>query len=240
MRIGGKKLVRILTSLEKMAKPGVNLLQIEKQALFLIKKEKGEASFAKVPCYHWATCLNVNDGLVHGIPRDYQLKKANLLNIDIGFLYKGYHTDLAKSFIVGKQPNYNEKKVFLETGKKALEEAIKLAVEGNFVGHISEVIQKVIEASGYHCAKKYTGHGIGKSLHKPPFIPCILREEIKKTPPLFSGMTLAIEIIYMKGGGGTKVENDGWTVKSDDGGWAACFEKTIAVGKKKATILTPW
>lgn len=241
MKIGGAKLVKILTVLEQMAEPGVNLLDIERKAWFLIEKSGGKPSFAQVLGYNQATCLNVNDGLVHGLPKDYQLKEGDLLNIDIGFFYKGFHTDLAKSLIVAQQARkWHAKGDFLKIGERALDEAIKLAVTGNFVGTISAKIQKMIEGAGYHCSWSYTGHGIGKKLHQPPVIPCILVNKIEQTFRLATGMTLAIEVIYMRGTGETKVDKDGWTVRSADGSWASCFEKTVAVGKKEATVLTPW
>ncbi len=241
MQVGGRKLADILNKLEALAKPGINLLEIEKEAWVLIRKSGGRASFAQVPGYRWATCLSVNSGLVHGIPKDYELKEGDLLNIDIGLLYKGFHTDNAKSFVIGgNKKSYKEKEQFLKAGRKALKRAIKEAVEGKFVGHISRAIQQTIESKGFFCAQKYTGHGVGDRLHQSPLIPCILNTQIEKTPCLSLGTTIAIEVIYMRGEKGTKVDEDGWTVKTVDNSWAACFEKTVAVGRKKPIILTPW
>jgi len=241
MIIGGKKLVKILKNLKNLAKPGINLLQIERKAWELMQREGGNPSFLSVNGYSHATCLNVNDGLVHGIPRDYILKEADLLNIDMGFFYKGYHTDLAQSLIVSYSPeNYPEKVKFLKAGINALNKAIRISFEGNFVGSISAKIQENIEKSGFAAASNYTGHGIGKNLHEAPLIPCILNSNINATPPLKSGMTLAIEVIYMMGRSNTIIESDNWTVRTADRSLAACFEKTIVVGKRNPLILTDW
>lgn len=242
MREGGQKLVKILADLEKLAKPGVNLLKIEHQAWQLIEKQGGYPSFAKVPGYTFATCLNVNDGVVHGIPSDYNLKEGDLLNIDIGFFYKGYHTDYAKSLIVteGKEKNYPHLKKFLRTGEKTLNEAIKMAKAGNYVGHVSAKIQEIIEKTGYRTVKQYSGHGIGKNLHEPPTIPCVLNTTLEKTQILSYNMTIAIEVIYTMEKTEVKVSPDGWSVKTVNGSLAACFEKTVLVSKEEPLVITPW
>lgn len=242
MTIGGKKVSQILNELVTMAKPGTNLLKIERRTWTLMEKSGGYPSFARVPGYTFATCLNLNDGVVHNIPQDYNLREGDLLNIDVGFFYKGYHTDCAKSFIItaDNEKKYLKLRKFLAAGQKTLAAAIKLAVTGNYVGHISGKIQKLIEGSGYWCVKNYTGHGIGKDLHEPPPIPCLLTTSIEKTPPLSYNMTMAIEVIYTLEKTDTKITEDGWSVRTANGSLAACFEKTVLVNKNQALILTPW
>lgn len=242
MAIGGKKLTQILNELVAMAKPGTNLLKIERKAWMFIEKSGGYPSFAKVPGYAFATCLNVNDGVVHGIPQDYVLKEGDLLNIDIGFFYKGYHTDCAKSLIVTEslEKSYPHLKKFLRTGEKALHETMKMAIAGNYVGHLSAKIQETIEKAGYRTVKQYSGHGIGKKLHESPTIPCVLNTALEKTPVLSYNMTIAIEVIYTMGKPELKVMPDGWSVKTIDGSLAACFEKTVAVNKNGPIIITDW
>jgi len=240
MREGGRKLAQILLTLEKTAQPGVNFLAIERLAWKLIDKAGGYPSFARVPGYSWATCLNLNDGLVHGVPRDYLARSGDLLNIDIGMFYKGYHTDCAKSFIVGNAEKFPGKMAFLAAGCKALAESIKLAYSDNRVGQISAKIEEVVKRNGFKTTNNYTGHGVGAKLHQPPSIPCIAPQQLEKTPLLSYDMTIAVEVIYMMGKRQTRVEKDGWTVKTADGSVAACFEKTIAVGKDKPLVLTDW
>lgn len=242
MKIAGQKLADILNKLESIARPGINLLEIEKKAWQLIEKAGGYPSFAKVPGYSYAVCLNINDGLVHGIPFDYLLREGDLLNIDIGLLYKNHNSDCAKSFIIGnkEQKDFAQKNIFLNTGRNTLEKAISKAVAGNHVGDISQAIQEEIEKQGFYCSRKYTGHGIGKKLHQPPSIPCILRGKIADTPVLKEGMALAIEVIYMLEISETKVLANGWTVKTQKGCLAACFEKTVLVRKNAPIVLTDY
>lgn len=238
MQEGGRMLAQILSQLSKKAKVGINLLEIEKKACKLIKKTGGKPSFKMVSNYNWVTCLNINEGVVHGVPRNYELKREDLLTIDIGLFYKGLHTDTSYTLRVQTQ---NSKKIdgFLETGRRALRKAIKEAIPGNHVGHISAKIQEIIEGAGNSCIRTLTGHGIGQKLHEPPSVPCFLKGEIKETPKLKKGMTLAIEVIYAKGAPEVVTDkNDDWTIKTADGKMAAVFEETIAV-LKKPLILTP-
>lgn len=240
MQEGGQKLSRILAQLLRMSQPGVNLLAIEKKALQLIKQAGGKPAFALVDNYSWATCLNVNDEIVHGVPKDYVLKKGDLLNIDVGLFYKGFNTDMSNNVYIGTQPPQSVKK-FLKVGKQALELAIKQALPGNRVFHISQTIQKMIEGAGYSVARNLTGHGLGKKLHQPPAIPGFVRAPARQTPLLKPGMTLAIEVIYCMGSSDLVLDKkDGWTFRSKDGKLTAVFEKDVAVTEDKPLILTPY
>ena len=258
MHQGGEKLSFILGQLFEMAKPGVNLLDIEKKAVQLIKKTGGEPAFARVPGYHWATCLNINEEIVHGVPKDYIIKAGDVVNIDIGLYYKGFNTDMSSTLLVKNSPKDTSEVAqeprsgaqmtpargkeinrFLKTGKKALKEAINQARSGNYIGHISQKIQEIIEGAGYSCARTLTGHGIGRKLHEPPSIPCFIQSRIKDTPLLKSGMIVAIEVIYSYGGSELVINpKDKWTIKTKDGKISAVFEETIAINKKGALVLT--
>jgi methionyl aminopeptidase len=255
MQEGGLKLSRILAQLLQMSRPDTNLLEVEKKAMDLIKKTGGKAGFALVPGYHWATCLNVNDEIVHGVPKDYVLQAGDVLNIDVGLFYKGFNTDMSNTVYI-KNPRHPEPShhpesasrrisgsidKFLATGKKALEEAIKQAKAGNRVAHISQKIQQIVEGAGYHVARNLTGHGLGKKLHQPPAIPGFVSLPLRQTPLLKPGMTLAIEVIYCMGSSDLVLdEKDGWTFRSKDGQMTAVFEKDIAVTEDKPLILTPF
>jgi methionyl aminopeptidase len=192
MREGGKKLGTILEDLLAYSIPGTVCTDIENHANELIEKAGATASFKTVPGYKWATCLNVNEVVVHGIPTSYALRGGDILTIDIGLLYKGFHTDTAGTKIIGP-PKKNEK--FLHTGRKALERAIDAARVGNRIGHISRVVQETIEGAGYSIVKSLVGHGIGRELHEEPQIPNYVRGTIENTLPLQEGMTIAIEPI---------------------------------------------
>ncbi len=251
MKEGGYKLSRILAQLLQMSQPGVNLLAIEKKALQLIKLAGGKPAFALVDNYSWATCLNVNDEIVHSAPKDYILKTGDLLNIDVGLFYQGFNTDMSSTIQVQsakcKAQNDNSKlkdekiKNFLTVGKKALNEAIKKAKAGNQVAHISQKIQQIVETAGYSVARNLTGHGLGKKLHQPPAIPGFVRSPLRKTSLLKPGMTLAIEVIYCMGSSDLVLDKkDGWTFRSKDSQLTAVFEKDIAVTEDKPLILTPF
>ncbi|KPJ70643.1 hypothetical protein AMJ51_01300 [Microgenomates bacterium DG_75] len=235
MEKGGRRLAEVMESLLAKAKPGVSLKEIDNLAEELIAKKRGKPSFKMVEGYHWATCLNVNQSVVHGIPSDYRLRKNDWLSVDLGLFYQGLHVDMARTIRVGKK---SQKEKFLETGKKALAKAIKASQPGNRVGHLSQAIEKEIKKGGFRPIQALVGHGVGKKLHEPPQIPCYLGKKIEKTEKLKPGMTLAIEVIYTQGKPDVAVKDDGWTVETDDGKLAGLFEDTVAVTKQGPLVLT--
>ena len=240
MKKGGRRLAWVMREVLRRIEPGVRLRELEQLAGALIKKQRGRASFKMVDGYHWSTCLNVNQGVVHGVPGDYHLKKGDLVSLDMGMFYQGLHTDMARTLQVGnlKSERRNSKDKFLEAGKRALEAAIEAAKPGNRVGHISAAIEKEIKKAGFSPIEALTGHGVGKKLHEEPPIPCFLKGKIKETPELRPGMTLAIEIIYAQGDPEVILKDDGWTVETADGQLAGLFEETVAVTKEKPLVLT--
>jgi len=240
MKTGGQKLARVLAEVLKTAKPGVSLKELDQLAEALLEKTGGRPSFKMVAGYHWATCLNVNQGVVHGIPTDYRLKRGDLLSVDVGLFYQGFHTDMARTISVPGGEREREKKEFLQAGEKALLAAIEAAQPGKRVGHLSAVIETEIKKAGFRPVEVLTGHGVGKELHEEPQIPCFLRERVEKTPLLKPGMTLAVEVIYTQGKPAVVLGDDGWTVETADGRLAGLFEKTIAVTEKGALVLTPY
>lgn len=241
MREGGIVLASTLKNLLDYAQPGVTLEAIEALAQKRIKEAGMKPSFSTVSNYQWATCLCINDVIVHGIPTPYVLKEGDLLTIDVGLINKGYHTDTAWSKVVhGSQFTVDSHiKKFLDVGQVALKKAIRQAKAGNRVGHISQVIQEVIEGNGYGIAKSLVGHGVGKTLHEPPQIPGFLKGRIEKTPPLVPGMTIAIEVIYTLGSPVMSYDEDGWSIRTRDHSLSAVFEQTLAVTDSGPMILTP-
>lgn len=238
MKEGGQKLGTILNELLRFADVGVSLNDIEKEANRLIDASGGSASFKTVSGYHWATCLCVNEVVVHGIPTDYVLRDGDKLTIDIGLLYKGLHTDTAWTKLIGTTRDPETEK-FLKVGEDTLWSAIAVARAGNHVGDISKVIEDGIEGAGYSIVKTLVGHGVGKELHEDPQIPGFTRGESKNTPLLVAGETIAIEIIYAKGKGTIVYENDdGWTLSTRDRSLASVFEHSIEVTGEKPVILT--
>lgn len=233
MREGGRRLAWIFKRLK--IKQGMSLKEIDSLAERLIEKQGGKPSFKMVEGYHWASCLNINQGVVHGVPSDYRLKKGDLLSVDLGFFYQRFHTDMARTIKVGKK---SQEEKFLKAGKKALAKAIKAAQPGNRVGHISQAIEKEIKKHGFQPIRALVGHGVGKKLHESPAIPCYLKGKITETEELEPGVTLAIEVIYTQGQPKVVVNDDGWTVETADNKLAALFEDTVAITKKEPLVLT--
>jgi len=233
---GGKKLAFVLKEAKKQATVGKSLSSLEDLISKLIEKQ-GKASFKMVPGYRWASCLNINEGVVHGIPDDYKLKKGDILSIDIGLFYKGFHTDMSGTILITDKKDRKKEK-FLKAGRKALGLAIKQAKAGNRVGHISQAIQKELKKAGFTPVRNLTGHGVGKKLHEDPIIPCFFQGRMENTDLLKDGMVLAIEVIYVEGKPRLVVKDDGWTIETEDGKLAALFEHTVLVRGKNPLVLT--
>lgn len=238
MKEGGKRLRKVVQELIPIMRPGITTEQIDNAAELLIKKSGGESSFKKVPHYRWSTCLSVNEEVVHTPPSKRILKQGDILTLDIGMFYGGFHTDYADTFIVGGLPD-SESKKFLEVGKTTLDKALQQIKVGNRLGHISRAIQSEIYNYGYFVLKELTGHGVGRKLHEEPFIPGFLDRPIAKTPVMVQGLTIAVEVIYSKSTERIVHEQgNSWSIKTADGSMSACFEHTVAVTKERMLILT--
>jgi len=235
MSEGGRKLAEVKARLKEKIDVGVSAMEIEDLAVKLIEKEGGESSFKMVPNYEWATCVNLNEGVVHGIPKQEMVfENGDIVSVDVGIYYKGFHTDT--SFSVSVKDDKHEK--FLNVGKEALEKAIKQAKPGNRVYDISETIEKVLKKGNCLPIKVLVGHGIGKELHEEPQIPCFVNGKREDYPLIPEGAALAIEIMYTKGDGNVRVATDGWTIETRDGKISALFEETVVVTKKGPIIIT--
>lgn len=237
MREGGKKLAEIRRKIKSEIKEGVNAMHIEELATRLIEDSGGAPSFKMVPGYFWSTCINVNEGVVHGIPQGGIIfKKADLVSLDLGFFYKGFHTDVADTVIVGHGDSKKEK--FLASGKNALKTAISKASVGNKLGMISKAIEDTVGKAGFNLVKALVGHGVGRKLHEEPFIPCYVSGNPVEELVLKEGLVLAIEIIYSQGSGEVITDSDGWTIRTKDAKIAALFEETVAVTENGPSVLT--
>ncbi len=246
MREGGKILASVLLQLLKNIKPGVTELEIDNLAEKLILINGAEPGFKKIKGYSHSICVSTNNVVVHGVPTNYKFKVGDIVGIDCGVFYKGFHTDMAETrrvSTINNQQSTNNKKdeidEFLETGKRALNEAIKMAKAGNRVGHISKTIQNIVEGEGYSIVRSLVGHGVGRTLHEEPEVPGFLEVDIKKTPVFRESTTIAIEVIYNMGKSNVKYLNeDGWTIATVDGSISGLFERTIAITKEEPLILT--
>lgn len=240
MRKGGKILAEVLHEVVMSVKPGVTELELDALAERLIREKGGEPGFMKVPGYKHTICACTNDVVVHGIPRKYALKKDDIICIDCGVYYGGFHTDMAETVAVDPTSTDDSVKKFLEVGKNALDEAIKVAVIGNRIGHISQTIQRIVEKeNGYGVLRSLIGHGVGRELHEDPEVPGVLSCPLEKTPLLKEGMTIAIEVIYNMGSPDVAYSGtDDWTIVSEDGSLSSVFERSVLITENGPEILT--
>lgn len=232
---GGKILANVKRQIKEFAQKETSLQTIDKKAEKLIKKAGAKPSFKMVPGYKWTTCINIDDSIVHGIPKG-KLKKGDFVTIDMGVYFKGFHTDSAMSFIIGKPTKKQEH--FLSVGEKVLTKTIKKAVVGNKIRDLSRSMQQGIESEGFSVVRQLTGHGVGKELHQEPSIPCFVSNHKDMRVKLYEGMTIAIEVMYAMGDWPLIKDLDGWTLRTEDGKLSAVVEETVLVTKNKPIVLT--
>lgn len=236
MAEGGSKLAEIKSKLKKAVKVGVSAAEIEKLATKLIEKSGGASSFKMVSGYKWSTCININEGVVHGIPRpEVVFREGDLVSVDVGLYYKGFHTDT--SFSIGLNGE-EETSRFLQAGRAALRKAVREVRPGKRIYDISSVIENTLEENNLSPIKVLVGHGIGRALHEEPQIPCFVSGERAQSPEISLGAVLAIEVMYSRGRGDVVMEADGWTISTGDGKIAALFEETVAATKEGPLVLT--
>jgi methionyl aminopeptidase len=162
-------------------------------------------------------------------------KKGDIVKIDVGVYFKGFHTDTSISVGIDLTP---ENRKFLNTGRETLDKAIKVVREGNYVFDISKAIEDSIEGAGYTTIKALVGHGVGRELHEDPQIPCFVPGRIEDSPRIEKGMVLAIEVMYAMGSDKVEQLEDGWTIAMRDGKISGLFEDSVAVTEKGPRILT--
>lgn len=232
MAEGGKIARETLNAVLDAIKPGVKTRELEKIADDYILSKSSEPSFKTVEDYDFATCININEGLVHGLPGEYEIKEGDLVSVDLGVLYKGFHTDLSHSVEVGT----NEHTDFLKVGENALMAGISQCKVGNKIGDISNAMQEVVETAGYTVSRDLVGHGIGKELHEEPYVPGYGKagsgQEIEE------GMVFAIEIIYQDGSPEIAISEDEWTLETADKSISGLFENTVAATNSGPKVLT--
>jgi methionyl aminopeptidase len=240
MREGGKRLARVLQKVEKAIRPGVSTGELDLLAEQEILREGGKPSFkgyqmASAPSYPASLCVSVNDEVVHGIPKASRvLKEGDIVGLDIGMWYGGLCTDMAVTVPVGKTGHIAER--LIATARDALSAAVDAAGAGSSIGDISAAIQHTVEDAHFSVIRDLVGHGVGKNLHEEPQIPCYGRQGTG--PVITEGMTLAIEPMIVEKDWKITVDDDGWTIRTADGGLAAHFEHTVAITADGVRILT--
>lgn len=216
-------------------KPGISTYEIDLIVRNTIEKQGATPSFLGYGGFPASACISVNNVVIHGIPSKNQiLKEGDIVSVDVGAYYNGFHGDNAYTFACGKISERAQ--ALLDATKESLYEGIKQAQVMNRIGDIGSAVQRYVEARSYSVVRKYVGHGVGANLHEDPSVPNY------GTPgrgiKLLPGMTIAIEPMVNEGTHHVRVLNDKWTVKTIDGKLSAHFEHTIAVTPDGPKILT--
>lgn len=234
MREGGKILARIMKELEKKIKPGITTQELNRAAEALVLKSGGQCSFKGYEGYPACLCTSINKEIVHVAPSQRQLKEGDIISLDLGIYYKGYHTDMAVALPVGKVAPETQR--LIRVTKKAFKRGIKKARPGNTFGDIGNTIQRFVESQGFNVIRDLCGHGIGKELHEEPKILNYgerhTGEEIKE------GMTFCLEPMVVVGNWQIKKSKDGHGFETVDGSLSTHFEHMVVVTKNGAKILT--
>ena len=235
IRAAGKVLAELFQELRSYIKPGVSTLQIDSFADKYIKKHGGTPTFKSVEDYHYATCIAVNNEVVHGIPHKTKIiQRGDILSVDCGVTLHGFIGDSTMTYVM---PGASEEaKRLVDVTHHCLELGIEQCLVGNRLGDIGAVIQEYAESNGYSVVEDYVGHGTGIHLHEDPAIPHYGKHghglELKE------GMVVAIEPMINEGTYKCRTLNDGWTVVTLDGKLSCQFEHTVAITKDGPKVLT--
>lgn len=228
-----------LAEIAKVIRPGVTTNELDKLAETFIRDHGAQPTFKGFPNpyggpFPASICASVNDEVVHGIPNDNPLKDGDIVSVDCGTLLNGFNGDSCYTFCVGEVSE--EIKHLLKTTKESLYKGIEAAIAGRRLGDIGYAVQTCCEQEGYGVVREFVGHGIGKEMHEEPAVPNYGRRgngvQIK------NGLCIAIEPMITQGSPQIVMMPDRWTIKTQDGKWAAHFEHTIAVHHGKADILS--
>jgi len=236
MLIAGKLLAGLFRELEGKIVPGVSLIELDTFAENFIRS-KGMIPSCKgygKPPYPFATCMSLNDVVVHGIPGEKILQDGDFLKIDIVASYQGYCADMARGFFVGAVSD--SVKNLNRVAKESFLAALSVIRPGNFVHEISAAVQRCVESQGFYVVREFVGHGIGKSMHEEPSIPNYVTES--SAVKLVAGMTLAIEPMILAKPDKVVIDKDGWTARSKTGVLAAHYEDTVLVTNNGCLVLT--
>jgi len=235
IRDAGVIIAEIFTKLSSASLAGLSTWEVDLMIDSMIVKRKGRAAFKTVPGYSAASCISINDEVVHGIPsKKKKIRSGDLVKIDIGVVLNGYFGDACRTFTVGRVTD--GAKNLAEATRQALDKAVTVMVPGGRIGDIGHAIQVHTETRGYSVVRNYTGHGVGFALHEAPVVPHYGKKGTGMV--LEPGMVLAVEPMINEGGHGVRLLDDGWTAVTADGSLSAHWEHTIAVTETGPQILT--
>ena len=235
MRVAGKVAYDLLMELKDFIKPGITTKDIDDFAYDFIVSRGCTPAFLDYEGFPASACVSLNDMVVHGIPDGTKLKSGDIVTVDTGAIYKGYYSDTAYTYVVGKVNTKTQK--FVDNTRKALYEGISVIKEGVVLNEVCKAIEKVARDNGYGVFEVLTGHGVGKTLHEDPYVPNLSNHESEGII-LKSGMTLAIEPMFSMGTKEVWLMPDDWGIVTRDGSLTAHFEHTILVTKDGYEILT--
>jgi methionyl aminopeptidase len=234
MQVAGAAVAAVLKAVREAAAPGVTLLELDEIGARIIADRGCTPSFLGYNGYPRNLCLSPNDAIVHGIPTGYRLEEGDILSVDAGAIYQGFHGDAAFTMAIGAVESAAEN--LIEITEQALWAGISSVHKGNHVGDIGAAVAAVGEAHGFGIVEEYVGHGIGRQMHEEPQVPNY------GTPgrglKLRTGMALCIEPMFNLGTRHTKVDADGWTVRTEDGSLSAHFEHTVCVTPDGVQVFT--
>jgi methionyl aminopeptidase len=237
MEMAGKLLSGLFEEIGAIVKPGTTTADIDSWIDLELKKRDLVSKTKGYMGYKHASCISINDEVVHGVPSKHKkLSSGDLVKIDICASWKGYCADMARCFFVGTDNGQQRLVQMVEVATLALYAGVAKAIVGNRLSDISAAIQQVVEKEGFGVVQDFAGHGIGKSMHEEPEI--LNYGKPGSGPILRAGMTFAIEPMITERSYRVYVEDDGWTVKTEDKGWAAHVEDTVLITDNGPVFLT--
>ena len=218
----------------EMVRPGVTTKQIDKAVYDYIVSQGARPSFLNYNGFPASTCISVNSTIIHGIPGGYTLKEGDIVSVDVGAYYRGFHGDCAATFPCGAISSDAQR--LIDVTKQSFFEGIRFATRGHRVSDISHAIQTYVESNGYSVVRAFVGHGVGAQLHEEPEVSNY--GTAGHGPRLLPGMTLAIEPMVNVGTADVRILRDGWTTVTADGKLSAHYENTVLITDGEPEILT--
>ena len=218
----------------EMVRPGVSTKQIDKAVHDYIVAQGAKPSFLGYNGYPASACISVNSTVIHGIPGGYVLKEGDIVSVDVGAYYEGFHGDCAATFACGAISTEAQK--LIDVTRQSFFEGIQKAKKGNRVQDISHAIQTYVESNGFSIVRSFVGHGVGRQLHEEPEVPNFGNPG--RGPRLLPGMTIAVEPMVNAGTHEVHILKDGWTVLTNDGKLSAHYENTVLITDGEPEILT--
>ena len=218
----------------EMVRPGVSTKAIDQAVYDFIVGQGAKPSFLNYNGFPASACISVNSTIIHGIPGGYVLKEGDIVSLDVGAFYKGFHGDCAATFACGAISTEAQK--LIDVTCQSFFEGLKMATKGKRVQDISHAIQTYVESNGFSVVRSFVGHGVGRKLHEDPEVPNFGAPG--RGPRLLPGMTLAIEPMVNEGTYEVRIARDGWTTVTADGKLSAHYENTVLITDGEPEILT--